>query len=110
MLLKLNKYSYLIFAVGFFVTAAIIENGLLQKHPEIHLIKDFQEQLLIHEKELNEQIVSIGEIITSDDFDGIYFEALKSYTSILDESGIGYLVFHSGELVYWSNRSIAFYK
>lgn len=109
MLLKLNKYTYLIVAVCFFVAAAIMENGLLKKHPEVHLIQDFQKQLINHEKELNLQIDKIAGIITSDNFEGSYFEALKSYTSILNDNGIGYLVYQSGNLVYWSNRSIAFY-
>ena len=109
MLLKLNKYTYLIVAVCFFIAAAILENGLLKKHPEVHLIEDFQKQLLSHEQELDKQIVKIAGIITSDNFEGSYFEALKSYTSILDDNGIGYLVYQSGNLVYWSNRSIAFY-
>jgi two-component system, NtrC family, nitrogen regulation sensor histidine kinase NtrY len=77
MLLKLNKYSYLIFAVCFFTAAAIIENGLLKKHPEIHLIQDFQEQLLTNEKELNTQIDKIAGLISDQNFDGSYFELLK---------------------------------
>jgi two-component system nitrogen regulation sensor histidine kinase NtrY len=110
MLLKLNKYSYLVFAVCFFTAAAIIENGLLKKHPENHLIQDFQEQLLTREDELNKQIDNIAGIISSDDFDGSYFEYLKNYTALLDETGLGYLVYQSGNLQYWSDRSISFFS
>ena len=110
MLLKLNKYSYLVFAVCLFLAAAIIENGLLKQHPEVHLIQDFQNQLIAHEKELKTQVTKIANIITDKDFGGSYFEDLKSYTSVLDESGIGFLVYNSGKLVYWSNRSISFYN
>jgi len=74
MLLKLNKYSYLIFAICFFTAAGIIENGLLKKHPEIHLIQDFQEQLLTREKELNTQIEKIAGIVSYKNFDNGYFE------------------------------------
>ncbi len=109
MLLKLNKYSYLIFAICFFTAAAIIENGLLKQHPEIHLIEDFQDQLLSHEKELDTQIENIAEVITNSNFDGSFFESLKSYTSLINESGSGFLVYQSGNLVYWSDRSISFY-
>lgn len=110
MLLKLNKYSYLILAIGLFVIAAIIEHGLLKKHPEIHLIDDFQEQFLIHEKEISDQLPAIAGIVTSENFDGSYFEALKKYSLELDETGVGYLVYQSGNLMYWSNRSVAFYN
>lgn len=110
MLLKLNKYSYLILAVCFFTAAAIIENGLLKKHPEVHLIDDFQEQLLSREKVLNEQIEKIAVQITSPNFDGGYFEVLKNKTRIIEETGFAYLVFRSGVLQYWSDRSVSFYN
>jgi signal transduction histidine kinase len=110
MLLKLNKYTYLILAIGFFTAAAIIENGLLKQHPEVHLIDDFQEQLIVHEKTLNKQVDEIAKVVTSNNFDGSFFEALKSYTRLLNESGVGYLVYQSGRLVYWSDRSVSFYS
>jgi signal transduction histidine kinase len=110
MLLKLNKYSYLIFAICFFTAAAIIENGLLKKHPENHLISDFQEQVLTRENELNKNIGNITAVISGSDFDGSYFEALKNYTTLMDETGVAYLVYQSGNLVYWSDRSVSFYN
>ncbi len=110
MLLKLNKYNYLILAICFFIVAAIIENGLLRKHPENHLIKDFQVQFLKHENELNQQIGKIAGIVSDKDFDGSYFEALKNYTRSIDDTGAGYLVYKSGNLVYWSDRSVSFYS
>lgn len=109
MLLKLNKYSYLIFAICFFTAAAIIENNLLKQHPEIHLIDDFQDQLVINEEKLATQIEKISEIITNNNFDGSFFEALKNYTTLINESGTGFLVYKSGNLVYWSDRSVSFY-
>ncbi|KAF0237247.1 MAG: integral membrane sensor signal transduction histidine [Prolixibacteraceae bacterium] len=110
MLLKLNKYSYLIFAVCFFTAAAIIENGLLKKHPEIHLIRDFQEQLLASENELIAQIEKIDGIVSAQNFDGSYFEVLKNYTRFPEETGFAFLVYHSGDLKYWSDRSVSFFS
>ena len=109
MLLKLNKYIYLIFAVCFFTAAAIIENGLLKKHPEIHLIRDFQEQLLTSENELIAQIEKIDGIVSNQNFDGSYFEVLNYYTRFLEETGFAFLVYHSGDLKYWSDRSVSFF-
>lgn len=110
MLLKLNKYSYLIFAICFFTAAGIIENGLLNKHPEIHLIKDFQEQLLTQENELNKQVEKIAGIVSNENFDGSYFEVLKNNTRLLEETGFAYLVYRKGFLLYWSDRSVSFYN
>ncbi len=82
---------------------------MLKQHPEVHLIEDFQNQLLTHENKLNTQIDKIAEDITSSSFEDSYFEDLKSYTSLINESGFGYLVYQSGKLVYWSDRSVSFY-
>lgn len=109
MLLKLNKYSYLIFAVCFFVAAAIIENDLLRKHPETHLIEDFQNDLKTSEIHLQTQTEKIAQIISESDFDGSFFETLKDYYSPLEEAGMAYLVYQTGQLVFWSERTVSFY-
>ncbi len=108
MSLKLNKYIYLISAIVLFLVAAIIENGLLRKHPENHLIKDFQSKLLANEMTLEENMNKISEIISSEDFDGNFFEALQNFNALIDQNGLGYLVYESGRLRYWSDRAIAF--
>jgi two-component system, NtrC family, nitrogen regulation sensor histidine kinase NtrY len=109
MLLRLNKYTYLIFAVCFFVIAAVFENGLLYKNPEKHLINDFQTQLIKDENTLTGHVEKITGLVVSDD----YFSDLYSYLTeedlSFDENGTGFLVFRNGELEYWSDRSISFY-
>lgn len=109
MLLKLNKYTYLFIALSFFVAAAIIEHSLLKKHPETHLIHDFQIQLTANEKDLNEKTEEIANLVADDDFDGSFFETLKSYCLTLEETGTGFLVYQSGQLVFWSNRTVSFF-
>ncbi len=109
MLLKLNKYNYLIAALSFFVIAAIIENSLLKKHPETHLIEHFQEQLNENEKLLSHQLDDITGMITSDDFDGNFIRYLNESNLMLEEKGFGYLIFKDNQLKYWSDRSISFY-
>lgn len=110
MLLRLNKYSYLIFAVCLVVIAAITENGLLKKHPEDHLIRDFQQKLLENERKMDQYLKEIRLIISGDNFDGNFNEALSAYNVLLEQSGVGFLVYHSDSLVYWSDRSISFYN
>ncbi len=109
MLLKFNKYSYLIIAICFIVVAAIIENGLLKKHPETHLIEDFETELIKNEEVLKTHLNEILEVIESTDNENIS-EAVNESGLHLSEPGFGYLVFQNGELVYWSNRSVAFYN
>ena len=109
MSLKLNKYVYLISAIVFFMVAAIIENGLLRKHPEKHLINDFQDKLLANEMTLQENMNKISEVILAEDFDGNFFESLRNFNVLIDQNGLGYLVYESDSLCYWSDRAIAFY-
>ena len=109
MILKLNKYIYLATAICFFVIAAIIENNLLWKHPESRLINEFQKELLINEKNVVVQTQKIAAIVSSDDFDENFFDALKQFNYPVEETGMGFLVYHFGELVYWSDRTISFY-
>ena len=59
MLVKLNKYTFLILAIGILVVAAILENGLLRRNPETKLIDDFQTQLLINETALQNKLQEI---------------------------------------------------
>ncbi len=110
MILKLNKYIYLIAAISFFIVAAIIENNLLRKHPESHLIRDFQKELLLNEKKVALETQNISNIVAADDFDDDFFDDLKDFNRSVDETGMGFLVYEFGNLVYWSDRSISFYN
>lgn len=109
-LLKLNKYSYLFFAICFFIAAAIFENSLLKKHPENHLIQDFQKQIVEDEQELEVHLEKLAEIVSSDDYKGDLNSYLIDNDLILEEDGVGFLIYNLGELNYWSNRSISFYN
>jgi signal transduction histidine kinase len=106
---KINKYSFLIIALCFFVAAAIIENGLLRQHPETHLIEDFQEQLRQHEKELKSQVTDIALLAEQENFDGSFTESLNLSSRLLEERGFGFLIYQNGNLGYWSDRSLAFF-
>jgi signal transduction histidine kinase len=106
---KINKYSFLIFAISFFAVAAIIENGLLKQHPETHLIEDFQEKLLLHEQELQNRLNELAALAQEENFDGNFSGNLNLSSQLLEEAGYGFLVYRNGELIYWSDRSLAFY-
>ena len=105
-----NKYNYLAIALILFIVAAITENLLLREHPESHLTVDIQKKLQEFEAKLEKENLEIKGIIADSSFDGTYFEALKDFTQPIDETGIGYLVYQSGSLVYWSDRSVAFFN
>ncbi|MEZ5104950.1 MAG: HAMP domain-containing sensor histidine kinase [Draconibacterium sp.] len=105
----MNKYLYLVVAICFFVVAALIENNLLRKHPEKHLVSEFQNQLVINEDNLITKVERITTLVSADDFDENFFETLNEFNLTVEESGMGFLVYQSGQLVYWSDRTISFY-
>ncbi len=109
MFLKLNKYIYLFVAIFLIVVAAVVEFNLLKQHPEVHLIEEFQTQLLKNENLLEYKLNQIKDVI-SDDPDLDINESLNESGLYIEEVGFGYLVFQQGELKFWSNRSLAFFN
>jgi len=107
---KINKYTYLIFAICLFIAAAIIENGLLKKHPEDHLIKEFEQKLHDHEEILNSRIEEISKELSSETFDNNLYSFQEVNNALYEEYGIGIMIFQSKNLVYWSNRSFSFFN
>ena len=108
MLLKFNKYYYLVAAICFIVVAAIIENGLLKEHPETHLVEKFETELFKNEQVLKTNLNEILKIITAQADENIS-EVINESDLQLNQPGFGYLVFQQGKLVYWSNRTVAFF-
>jgi two-component system, NtrC family, nitrogen regulation sensor histidine kinase NtrY len=105
----MNRYSYLIIALSFFTVAAIIENSLLNKSPEKKLIQEFQNDLLHNEAKMQHLINHAADISRDEIFDGNFTPRLNLGSRFLEEEGFGILVFKGDSLIYWSDRSIAFY-
>lgn len=109
MLVKLNKYTYLVLAIGILVVAAIIENGLLRRNPETKLIDDFQAQLLVNESTLHDKLAEIRAILLEDDLEDNISEFFSREETLIRQTGFGAMVFKNNELFFWSDRGITFY-
>ena len=106
---KLNKYTYLVLAIGILITAAVIENGLLKKHPETRLIQEFQVKLNENEKELHLRLEKLGKELADTGLEmlgEIYYAQKQTQIS---ETGFGFLVYENSNLVFWTDRAVAFY-
>ncbi|MCK3683925.1 HAMP domain-containing sensor histidine kinase [Maribellus sp. YY47] len=106
---KLNKYTYLFVAILILITAAVLENGLLKRHPETALIQDFQDKLIDNEKELKSRVHELGGKLATEDFEVVVDEFFQQKETNILETGFGFLVYQDSDLVFWSDRSIAFY-
>lgn len=110
MLLKLNKYTYLILALCLLVAAAIVENGLLKKNPETTLIEKFQIQLIENESRLKTNLNEISDVLKKEDFDEDLNDFFERDETLVRETGLGFLIYANNELVFWTDRGIAFYN
>ena len=107
---KLNKYTYLVLAVGILIAAAMIENGLLRKHPETQLIADFQARLIDNEKQLHQGLLTIKKELKDSSFDTFEEDYFKQKLTQVSQTSFGYLVYHDQRLQFWTDRAIAFYN
>jgi len=107
---KLNKYTYLVLALGILIAAAVIENGLLRKHPETRLIQEFQAQLIQNQKKLHSKIEAIKEELADTSFDDVQEEYFKQKQTQINQTGFGFLVYQDKKLVFWTDRAIAFFN
>ncbi len=105
---KLNKYTYLILAVGIIIAAAMIENGLLRKHPETQLIADFQSRLIGNENQLQQKLQVLKKDLKDSNFDIFEEDYFKQKLTQINETGFGFLVYRNNQLYFWTDRSIAF--
>ncbi len=110
MLLKLNKYTYLVLAVTIMIAAAIIESDLLKRNPETRLIEDFQEGLINNEKQLNLFLKDISEKLENEDIEEDVSDFFTREETLVGETGFGFLIYKAGTLFFWSDRGIAFYN
>ena len=96
-------------ALGLFVIAAIIENDLLEKHPEKHLVEDFQIKLNKSETSILAKIQEISDTIVSKKIDDNFIEYFgnDSFNSL--KKGTGFLIYKNNTLQFWSDRSLAFF-
>lgn len=104
----LKKYSLILLAVCCFAAAAVLENDLLQKHPEKRLIAGFQRKLIEKESRLDNYLEEITRLTSEPGFAESYLSVLAPYNFLLENRGFGFLVYRNNKLIYWSDRAIAF--
>jgi len=109
MKLRLNKYTYLILALGIIIAAAIIENGLLRKHPETSLVQDFQQKITENENELSLRLAKVKHYLANNELDAYIENFYTQKETMVQQSGFGILVYKNKKLVFWTDRAIAFY-
>ncbi len=103
-----KKYALLALALVVLVIAGFVEYGFLNKHPEQWLIHRFQQALYTKEKELDQRLKEITNIVTNPNFQGDYLGKLTAFNQLIDQEGLGFLVFENEDLMYWSDRITSF--
>lgn len=109
-MIKFNRYSYLILAIGILVIAAVIENSLLKKHPENRLIEEFQKNLIENQDVLKSKLSTIKQLLENGDQETEMTRFFDRKQTLISETGFGFLIFKGEELEFWTDRSVAFYN
>ena len=97
-------------AVGILITAAVTENGLLRKHPETRLVQDFQTKLIENEKELHRRLEDFRTKLKDSSIERFEENYYKQKQTQISETGFGFIVYKNANVVFWTDRSIAFYN
>lgn len=103
-----KKYFLLILAAIFLVAATIIENQLLNSHPEKVLLNKFQSQLWEKERRLTVQIQEIKKNLEAANEESDFTYLLQPFNNSMAKEGMGFMVFEEENLVYWSDQEISF--
>jgi signal transduction histidine kinase len=98
----------LILAICVLVAAAIVENDLLKRNPETKLIEDFQTALIQNETVLLSKLNRTASLLEKEDYEENISEFFKQEETLVRETGFGILIYEAGQLIFWTDRGIAF--
>ncbi len=105
---RFHKYSFLIASVVLFLVAFVVEDQIINHHPEKRLVAGFQDEFAQQEQLLDEKLTEIEDLILSDGFSGNFQAELASLSQMYDEDRIGFMILDGSEILYWSNNHFSF--
>jgi signal transduction histidine kinase len=108
----IRTYILLIFAILFTATGAVWENKMLNNHPEIKVIQDFQKKLLDQETKLTNYLTKAEVKITESLKPENYSSTFSELNQLFDKEGFGFLIYKKEnkkeKMIYWSDNQFAF--
>lgn len=108
----IREYILLILVFLFISGGAIWENQMLNNHPEIKVIQDFQEKLIEQEAKLTNYLTKAEVKITESLKPENYSSTFSELNRLFEEEGFGFLIYKKEnkkeKIIYWSDNQFAF--
>lgn len=105
---EFKKYLFPIISVLLFLIASVMEHQTLSHQPEKKLIESFQQTLLKQEKKLLGVLDQVENKIPLTKATSNFATTFADFNHLLEEEGLGLLIFKDQKMVYWSNNYFSF--
>ncbi|HET6555857.1 MAG TPA: HAMP domain-containing sensor histidine kinase [Prolixibacteraceae bacterium] len=105
---EFRKYLFPILSVLLFLVASILEHQTLSHQPEKKLIKSFQQTLIDQEEKLSRILDRVEKRIPHSEPARNYASTFADFNHLLEEEGMGILLFKDNKMVYWSSNYFSF--
>lgn len=100
----------LILAVLFIAVSAVWENQMLNNHPEVKVVGDFQQTLLEQEAKLTDYLTKAEVKITESLKPENYSSTFADLNHLFEDEGFGFIIFKKMKMIYWSDNQFAFHN
>ncbi len=105
---EFRKYILVLLSVVFFMMAIFQEHRTLNHQPEVKLIQTFRETLLLQESKLANYLNDAEKQLTNNIKSENYLSAFSGINALLENEGLGLIIFKDQKMVFWSNNQFAF--
>jgi signal transduction histidine kinase len=107
-MMQFKKYILFFLSILFIALAFILENQILNNHPEIKAIQNFQKTLLEQEENLSNYLtkaeVKITESLTPENYQSTF----SDLSPLFEKEGFGFIIHRKEKMIYWSDNQFAF--
>jgi signal transduction histidine kinase len=105
---QFRKYILLFLPALFILLAVLLENQILNNHPEVKAIQNFQRTLLNQELELSKYLAKAQMKITENLTPEKYASTFSELNHLFEDEGLGFIVYKKMKMIYWSSNQFAF--
>ncbi|MBL7967784.1 MAG: HAMP domain-containing histidine kinase [Prolixibacteraceae bacterium] len=105
---EFRKYILSILSALFLILAVIQEHQVLNNHPELKLIQNFQKTLLAQEAKLSEYLNETEAKLKDSSHTENYVALFAGLNPLFEEEGLGFVIFKGSKMVYWSSNQFTF--
>jgi signal transduction histidine kinase len=107
---QFKKYILFFLSVLSILLAVVSENQILNNHPEVKAIQNFQKTLLEQESKLSNYLTEAELKITESLKPENYSSTFSELNHLYEDEGLGFIIYRKMKMIYWSDNQFAFYN